>query len=103
MGFIIEQYINPIIQNSQHPFKGNLLYAMERVLKLFVPNLYVWLCMFYCFFHLWLNILAELLRFGDCEFYKDWWNAKTIEEVCYVALVFSCLLTVLSIFHKDNL
>ncbi|XP_027363058.1 diacylglycerol O-acyltransferase 1C-like isoform X2 [Abrus precatorius] len=27
-----------------------------------------------------LNILAELLRFGDREFYKDWWNAKTVEE-----------------------
>ncbi|KAL1335521.1 hypothetical protein HN51_064384 [Arachis hypogaea] len=80
MGFIIEQYINPIVQNSQHPLKGNLLYAIERVLKLSVPNLYVWLCMFYCFFHLWLNILAELLRFGDREFYKDWWNAKTVDE-----------------------
>ncbi|GLT79110.1 hypothetical protein SLA2020_506140 [Shorea laevis] len=80
MGFIIEQYINPIVKNSQHPLKGNLLYCLERVLKLSVPNLYVWLCMFYCFFHLWLNILAELLRFGDREFYKDWWNAKTVEE-----------------------
>ncbi|KAG5595923.1 hypothetical protein H5410_037155 [Solanum commersonii] len=81
MGFIIEQYINPIVQNSQHPLKGNLLYAIERVLKLSVPNLYVWLCMFYCIFHLWLNILAELLCFGDREFYKDWWNAKTIDEI----------------------
>ncbi|XWS17429.1 hypothetical protein CRYUN_Cryun33cG0066700 [Craigia yunnanensis] len=80
MGFIIEQYINPIVQNSQHPLKGDILYAIERVLKLSVPNLYVWLCMFYCFFHLWLNILAELLRFGDREFYRDWWNAKTVEE-----------------------
>ncbi|XP_010925472.1 diacylglycerol O-acyltransferase 1-2 isoform X2 [Elaeis guineensis] len=80
MGFIIEQYINPIVQNSQHPLKGNFLNAIERVLKLSVPTLYVWLCMFYCFFHLWLNILAELLCFGDREFYKDWWNAKTIEE-----------------------
>lgn len=80
MGFIIEQYMNPTVKNSQHPLKGNLLYALERVLKLSVPNLYVWLCMFYCFFHLWLNILAELLRFGDREFYKDWWNARTVEE-----------------------
>ncbi|KAL5728713.1 hypothetical protein ACHQM5_001763 [Ranunculus cassubicifolius] len=80
MGFIIEQYINPIVQNSTHPLKGNLLNAVERVLKLSVPTIYVWLCMFYCFFHLWLNILAELLRFGDREFYKDWWNAKTVEE-----------------------
>ncbi|CAJ1975787.1 unnamed protein product [Sphenostylis stenocarpa] len=81
MGFIIEQYMNPIVQNSHHPLKGNLLYAIERILKLSVPNVYVWLCMFYCFFHLWLNILAELLRFGDREFYKDWWNARTVEEV----------------------
>ncbi|XP_022154718.1 diacylglycerol O-acyltransferase 1A [Momordica charantia] len=80
MGFIIEQYINPIVRNSQHPLKGNLLYATERILKLSVPNLYVWLCMFYCFFHLWLNILAEVLCFGDREFYKDWWNAQTVEE-----------------------
>ncbi|KAJ0745719.1 putative diacylglycerol O-acyltransferase [Helianthus annuus] len=47
------QYINPIVQNSQHPLNGDILYAIERVLKLSVPNLYVWLCMFYCFFHLW--------------------------------------------------
>lgn len=87
MGFIIEQYINPIVRNSQHPLKGNLLYATERILKLSVPNLYVWLCMFYCLFHLWLNILAELLCFGDREFYKDWWNAKTVEEVVYICPV----------------
>ena len=121
------QYINPTVKNSQHPLKGNYLYALERILKLSIPTLYVWLCMFYCFFHLWyvnkqsfsllsvlskcrtkihpwnwlnflaclctlaflcpwgeicrLNIVAEVLRFGDREFYKDWWNAKTVEEV----------------------
>ncbi|XP_063945683.1 diacylglycerol O-acyltransferase 1 isoform X2 [Daucus carota subsp. sativus] len=80
MGFIIEQYINPIVQNSKHPLKVDFLYGMERILKLSVPTLYVWLCMFYCFFHLWLNILAEILRFGDREFYKDWWNAKSVDE-----------------------
>eukprot|EP00249_Psilotum_nudum_P013156 c24184_g1_i1 orf=196-1641(+) len=80
MGFIAEQYINPTIRNSQHPLKGNYLYAIERVLKLSIPTTYFWLCMFYCVFHLWLNIIAELTCFGDREFYKDWWNAKTVEE-----------------------
>ncbi|KAK4483669.1 hypothetical protein RD792_010870 [Penstemon davidsonii] len=104
MGFIVEQYINPIVQNSEHPLKANLLYATERVLKLSVPNLYVWLCMFYCFFHLWLNILAELLRFGDREFYKDWWNARTVAEVDYlcaenrVAILIAFLVS--AIFHE---
>ena len=36
---------------------------------------------FHPFLYSRLNILAELLRFGDREFYKDWWNAKTVEEV----------------------
>ena len=42
----------------------------ERVLKLSLPTLYGWIIMFYCLFHLWLNILAELTGFGDREFYK---------------------------------
>jgi len=53
---------------------------LERVLKLALPNLYVWLCIFYALFHLWLNILAEVTRFGDRDFYKDWWNASDLEE-----------------------
>ena len=36
--------------------------------------------MFYLVFHLFLNLLAEALRFGDRVFYKDWWNATTFEE-----------------------
>ncbi|CAL5039036.1 unnamed protein product [Urochloa decumbens] len=103
MGFIIEQYINPIVKNSKHPLKGNFLNAIERVLKLSVPTLYVWLCMFYCFFHLWLNILAEILCFGDREFYKDWWNAKTVEEYWRmwnmgVAILISFLVS--AVFHE---
>lgn len=35
--------------------------------------------MFYWFFHSSLNTLAELLRFADREFYKDWWNAETVQ------------------------
>lgn len=42
-----------------------------------------------------LNILAELLRFGDREFYKDWWNAKTFEEVVSLHTLF--------IYNNSNL
>lgn len=38
-----------------------------------VPNHLLWLMFFYWFFHSSLNFTAELLRFGDREFYKDWW------------------------------
>ena len=40
---------------------------------------YVWLAGFYVFFHVWMNLLAEILRFGDRLFYKAWWNAVTFE------------------------
>lgn len=32
---------------------------------------------FYGFLHCWLNIFAELMRFGDRLFYLDWWNSTT--------------------------
>ncbi len=35
---------------------------------------------FYAYFHLALNISAEITCFGDRVFYKDWWNAHDIEE-----------------------
>lgn len=35
---------------------------------------------FYSVFHLWFNIIGELLYFGDRNFYRDWWNCRSIEE-----------------------
>jgi len=77
--FMMEQWCFPVVKNSfvsmQERNYGHLL---ERVMKLSVPSLAIWLSLFYAFFHLWLNIVAELLRFGDREFYRDWWNATTM-------------------------
>lgn len=38
-----------------------------------VPNHLIWLIFFYWFFHSCLNTVAELMQFGDREFYRDWW------------------------------
>lgn len=40
----------------------------------------MWIAGFYNFFHLWLNILSELLYFADRKFYMDWWNCRNLEE-----------------------
>eukprot|EP01122_Echinamoeba_exundans_P010990 TRINITY_DN422_c0_g1_i3.p1 TRINITY_DN422_c0_g1~~TRINITY_DN422_c0_g1_i3.p1 ORF type:complete len:375 (+),score=51.26 TRINITY_DN422_c0_g1_i3:579-1703(+) len=78
--FLVEQYCFPVVKNSvSHLKSGNVPGIIERVMKLSIPGLYVWLIMFYTFFHLWLNILAELLRFGYRQFYMDWWNATTMD------------------------
>lgn len=81
MLFLVDQYVEPAILNSLRPLRDSQpVLVVERVLKLSLPCMYVWLCMFYLFFHLWLNIVAELTRFGDRVFYRDFWNACTIGE-----------------------
>ncbi|KAK4475771.1 hypothetical protein MN116_001030 [Schistosoma mekongi] len=42
-----------------------------------LPGGLLMLIAFYSFLHSWLNAFAEMLRFGDRLFYKDWWNATT--------------------------
>uniref|UniRef100_A0AAR2JZH0 O-acyltransferase n=1 Tax=Pygocentrus nattereri TaxID=42514 RepID=A0AAR2JZH0_PYGNA len=51
---------------------------IERLLRLAVPNHFLWLIFFYWFFHSSMNFVAELLRFGDREFYRDWWNSESV-------------------------
>jgi diacylglycerol O-acyltransferase-1 len=81
MIILTEQWIVPTIKNTVR-FMDNfdLVRVFLRSLKLSIPSLVLWLMGFYTFFHLWLNILAELLRFGDREFYKSWWNSTTQAE-----------------------
>lgn len=77
---IVEQYILPLLANAVLPFsRMDWSSMLERWLKLAVPNFYVWFLGFFCFFHLYLNIVAEVLRFGDRMFYRDWWNATTVD------------------------
>ena len=44
-----------------------------------LPNNVSWLLFFYMYFHSFLNATAEILRFGDRQFYRDWWNASTVQ------------------------
>ncbi|KAL5466771.1 hypothetical protein EMCRGX_G030920 [Ephydatia muelleri] len=78
---IVQQWLVPTALNSLKPFKEmDYLLMVERVLILAGPNHLMWLLTFYFFFHSYMNILGELLRFGDRQFYKDWWNADTIRR-----------------------
>ncbi|XP_002736160.1 diacylglycerol O-acyltransferase 1-like [Saccoglossus kowalevskii] len=76
---LIQQWIVPTVQNSMKPFSEmDLSRILERTMKLAIPNHFIWLIWFYWFFHSCLNVLAEVLRFGDREFYRDWWNSETL-------------------------
>uniref|UniRef100_A0AAX7TVV9 O-acyltransferase n=1 Tax=Astatotilapia calliptera TaxID=8154 RepID=A0AAX7TVV9_ASTCA len=76
---LIQQWMVPSVQNSMKPFQEmDFSRMVERLLKLAVPNHLIWLIFFYWFFHSSLNFVAELLQFGDREFYRDWWNSETV-------------------------
>ncbi len=87
---LVEQYITPILTNAIKGVNERIKqkedalsvswFLLERLLKLSIPNLYIWLLMFAELFHCWLNLLAELTRFGDRRFYLDWWNAVSIRD-----------------------
>lgn len=44
-----------------------------------VPNHLIWLIFFYWLFHSCMNFVAELMQFGDREFYRDWWWVYSIQ------------------------
>eukprot|EP00808_Paulinella_micropora_P004482 g44377.t1 len=77
--FIAQQWVLPTLQNSIPLIEaGDFFHLFERILKLSVPNACIWLLSFYVIFHSTLNLCAELLRFADREFYKDWWNSPNL-------------------------
>ncbi|KAM6968135.1 diacylglycerol O-acyltransferase 1b [Aplochiton taeniatus] len=76
---LTQQWMIPIIESSMKPLEDmDLSRMMERLLRLAVPNHLLWLIFFYWFFHSSMNFTAELLRFADRQFYKDWWNSETV-------------------------
>lgn len=42
-----------------------------------LPGALIQLMVFFSFLHSWHNAFAEMLRFGDRQFYLDWWNSTS--------------------------
>lgn len=64
------QYAVPLLQNSLGDISTlNLISIIERLMKLSTISLVCWLAGFFALFQSFLNALAEVMRFGDREFY----------------------------------
>jgi diacylglycerol O-acyltransferase-1 len=73
------QYAVPVLRNSLDKMASlDLIAILERLMKLSTISLVVWLAGFFALFQSFLNALAEVLRFGDREFYTDWWNSPSV-------------------------
>ncbi|KAI9226715.1 MAG: MBOAT, membrane-bound O-acyltransferase family-domain-containing protein [Piptocephalis tieghemiana] len=85
MWVVVEQYCRPTLEGSLRALDGpgggvHFGVLVERTLKLSTSAVVVWLLMFYALFHAFLNLLAEVTRFGDRRFYDPWWNSRDLGE-----------------------
>jgi diacylglycerol O-acyltransferase 1 len=77
--FASAQYAVPLLVNSlEHIHSLDMISIAERTMKLSTISLACWLAGFFALFQSFLNALAEIMRFGDREFYSDWWNVSSI-------------------------
>uniref|UniRef100_A0A452IK03 Sterol O-acyltransferase 1 n=1 Tax=Gopherus agassizii TaxID=38772 RepID=A0A452IK03_9SAUR len=67
--------IPPFRNISQEPF--NLRGLVLCIFNSILPGVLILFLVFFAFLHCWLNAFAEMLRFADRMFYKDWWNSTS--------------------------
>mmetsp|Transcript_23027 Transcript_23027/g.27248 ORF Transcript_23027/g.27248 Transcript_23027/m.27248 type:complete len:717 (-) Transcript_23027:515-2665(-) len=88
MYFLLNQVISPplgeMIKELEAHDQKYAMFSFEIMTK-YLPKLtiactYTWLLVFYAYFHLFFNLLAEILKFGDRVFYKDWWNSSNVSS-----------------------
>ena len=81
MLLLVTQFVAPTVRGTLEPFERlDVASLVERLMALAVPTLFVWILMFVALFELWLSIVAEVTRFGDRLFYRDWWNARKFDD-----------------------
>ncbi|KAH8204637.1 hypothetical protein TruAng_001266 [Truncatella angustata] len=79
--FCSAQYAAPVLENSINSMSTlRVTSIIERLLKLSTISLVIWLAGFFATFQSSLNALAEITRFGDRNFYDDWWNATSLRD-----------------------
>jgi len=73
------QYAAPLLRNSLNKIASlDVALIVERLMKLSTVSLIIWLAGFFAIFQSTLNALAEVTRFGDREFYAEWWNSPSV-------------------------
>ncbi|XP_036615269.1 sterol O-acyltransferase 1-like [Trichosurus vulpecula] len=74
--YIFERLCAPLFRNiKQEPFSVRVLVLC--IFNSILPGVLMLFLSFFAILHCWLNAFAEMLRFGDRMFYKDWWNSTS--------------------------
>ncbi|KAM8981102.1 sterol O-acyltransferase 2 [Sarcophilus harrisii] len=77
--FILGRLCVPVFDNmSREPFSTRAL--VLSIMHATLPGIFMLLLIFFAFLHCWLNAFAEMLRFADRMFYRDWWNSTSFSN-----------------------
>jgi sterol O-acyltransferase len=68
------EYIIPVFEMGQR------ITIVEAVLRMLIPIVFLSVIVFFSVWESMFSCFAELSRFADREFYKDWWNSTTFDE-----------------------
>ena len=75
----LNQLFIPTMREAGRTFKvGTFLQKLEKVFEFANCFAVLMPIMTYSLFNTYLNLLSEILRFDDRDFYKDWWNSQRI-------------------------
>ena len=75
----MNQFIIPMIKTSTEVFQhGTALQIIDKFFEASNTYLPYIVVNAYSFFHVLPNFLAEILKFGNRDFYSDWWNNTNI-------------------------
>ena len=58
----------------------NFKFILVSWFKAMIPATMLLVLMFFGMLHSWFNLWAEILRYGDREFYQDWWNVSNFAD-----------------------
>jgi sterol O-acyltransferase len=73
--YIFARFLVPVFHNvGREPLNVRTLTMLT--FSSMVPGIMVLILGFFSVLHSWMNAFAEMMRFADREFYRDWWNSR---------------------------
>ncbi|XP_065053524.1 sterol O-acyltransferase 1-like isoform X2 [Rhopilema esculentum] len=72
--YVFARFCVPVFRNTGKD-QGHLRELLLATFSCMLPGTLVLILGFFSILHSWLNAFAEMLRFADRMFYRDWWNS----------------------------
>ncbi|EDO49468.1 predicted protein, partial [Nematostella vectensis] len=77
--YVFARFCVPVFRNTGKE-AGNFKNLILSAFSCMLPGTMVLVLGFFAILHSWLNAFAEMTRFADRMFYKDWWNAPSYAD-----------------------